>query len=145
MVKLRAQIKHLEQLLQKEIREDLKYGVNVKKRVKWPVMRLFSKKLMQNMSIWMKEEKKTSRSKHREEVHFCEPEEGSILGKDDDESDGMMECLEKQRKEMWMMSNGEGNCNVFQPNFFYCYEVLGTKYQENGAKKMPKTKEGATV
>ena len=57
-------------------------------------MGLFSNNLMQKTNIWMKEENKTSRSKHREEVHFCELEEGSILGKYDDESDGMMECLE---------------------------------------------------
>ena len=94
MVELRAQINHLEQLIQKEIREDLEYGVDVRKSVKWYVMGLFSKKLMQNMNIWMKKENKTSRSKHKEEAHFCEPEEGSILGNYDDESDGMMEWLE---------------------------------------------------
>ena len=44
-----------------------------------------------------------------------------------------------------MTSSEEGNYNVFQPNFLYEYEVLGTKYQENGAKKMLKRKEGETV
>jgi len=44
MAKLKAQLINIKQLLEKEIKEDLNQGWNVRKRFKWPVMRLFSKK-----------------------------------------------------------------------------------------------------
>jgi hypothetical protein len=100
---------------------------------------------MQKMNIWMKRERKLDRSEHGKEVHFCEPEEGSILGEDDDDDDGMMECLEQHKEEMSMTSSEEGNCNVFQTNCLCECEIAGTKDQANGAEQMQEMEEEVAI
>jgi len=47
----------------------------------------------------MKEERKLSRTEHGGEVHFCEPEQGSILG-ENDENEEMMMCLSTPGKDI---------------------------------------------
>jgi hypothetical protein len=84
-------------LLQKKIEENQRQGWNLKKRVKWHVMQLFARKLRRSLrslkhrlSALLKKEKLRGvefrqRSLTEEEVHFCEPEQGGILGEDEEE------------------------------------------------------------
>jgi len=64
----------------------------------------------------MKTEKKPSRIEHGEEVHLCEPEQGSILGEDDD-GDEMMKCLDQHEERLSVTSIEEGEYATFQTNY----------------------------
>ena len=88
----------LEILLQKQMQEYHKCGWIFVKKVKWPIMELYERKCRNWLSAWLNmEEKNISKVEygHRfiaevTEVHICEPEQGRILG-EDDESDEKQE------------------------------------------------------
>jgi len=68
---VKAELNHLEKLVLKGIREKLKQGFYVGRRVKWPVRELFAEKLI-------------LRTVENEGVEYsCEPEKGSLLGEGD--------------------------------------------------------------
>jgi hypothetical protein len=64
LVELREQLSYIRKLLQKRIEENQRQGWNPKKRVKWPLMQLFARKLRislrglkHRLSDWMKKDK----------------------------------------------------------------------------------------
>jgi hypothetical protein len=63
MVELKAQLNYVKQLLQKKVDENHRQGWNVRKKVKWPIVHLFMKKLMHMMNVFIKIEKKLEKKK----------------------------------------------------------------------------------
>jgi len=93
MIELIVKLSHIRQLLHREIKENQTQGWKVKK-VKWPVVKLFEENIRESlrnlnhrMNAWVEKEKLKGvefkqRSLTEEEVHYCEPEQGDILGED---------------------------------------------------------------
>ena len=86
----------MEQLLQRKVNENQRRGRSIKKPVKWLVVQLFVNKLrkilreMKHRSNDLKKKEKLRGVEFRfrlltekEVFHYCEPDQGDILGEDD--------------------------------------------------------------
>lgn len=86
-----VELKKILSILMTLIRESLNCGWKLKKRVKWPIVQLYTRKVIHKVKVWVKTEEKLSRvaygqrSMKREGVLICEPEQGTMLREDDEE------------------------------------------------------------
>jgi hypothetical protein len=60
IVELKEQLSVMMKLLQEKVKEDQRYGWNLKKKVKWPIVQLYVRKLRQRLkhrlNAWIREE-----------------------------------------------------------------------------------------
>ena len=66
------------------------------------------------------------------EVHFCEPEQGQVLGKDDVDDEMMMYLVEHKERMPTTSDKEEEEINVFLSNCLSEFEFIGIKH--HGAK-----------
>jgi hypothetical protein len=114
MDELKERLNVIHMLLQEKMKENQRQGWKVKK-VKWPVVQLFEEKLREilrnlkhRMNAWVEKEKLRGvefrlRPLTEGKVHYCEPEQGDILGEDDVERrhvESLTDCLESEDERL---------------------------------------------
>jgi hypothetical protein len=115
LAEIEVQLEVMEQLLQRKVDANQRRGWSMKKPVQWPVVQLFIKKLrkilreMKHRSNALKKKEKLRGVEFRfrpltekEGFHYCEPEQGDILGEDDVERRSIVDltdCLENEEEE----------------------------------------------
>ena len=81
LVKIRQRLGELKELLQKKIEE---CGWRIRKKAKWPIRKLQERNLKYRLKVSIKNEVKLKEVEYEVEVHYCEPEQGKMLGEEDD-------------------------------------------------------------
>lgn len=142
----------MKELLQERTREDQRCGWKLKKKVKWPIVQLFARKLRHIFDVWMKTEEKLLKVEYRKPsfgagqiVHNCEPKQGAMLREDDEEDDRPIESLKKslesvvQHGEEMLMSEASRETEEshgFQTNCL-CV-IVGTEEERQHLDATPK-------
>lgn len=98
MVEIEVHLDMLMKLLQRKMEEDWRQGWNVRKKVKWPIVKLYKRKLKHRLDAWIKGEdlKEDGYIKSLEvgpTVHFSEPEQRIILGEEEDANEKLVESF----------------------------------------------------
>ena len=108
MTEIIGELTYMEKLLQKKVDVNQKRGWNMKKPIRWPVVQLFVQELRNNLRKMKKKEKlrevefRYKPLTTQERVHYCEPEQGDILGEDDIQKrsiEDLISCLENEEEE----------------------------------------------
>ena len=80
---LRERINKLGELLQKKIEG---CGWRLRKKSKWPIRKLQERNLKYNLKVQVKGEEKLKEAKYGMGIHYCEHEQGSILGEEEEDT-----------------------------------------------------------
>ena len=82
LAEIRERIGELKELLQKKIEE---CGWRIRKKAKWPIRKLQERNLKYRLKVSVKNEVKLKEVEYEVEVHYCELEQGNVVGEEDDE------------------------------------------------------------
>lgn len=94
VTELKKRLSEVTELLHEEATEGHYYGWKLKRKVQWPVKRLYARSLKNKLSVWVKREKSLRAADYEEEVHIlCEHEQGVYL--DEEKEDVGIEFTDK--------------------------------------------------
>ena len=74
----------------------------MRKKFKWPIRQLQERNLKCRLNVWVKNEDKLKEAEYEVEVHYCEPEQESILREEEDDTD---ERSNESLMNYWESSN----------------------------------------
>lgn len=84
LVEIKERLSRLKEILQKKIE---RCGWRMKKKSKWPIRKLQERNSKCRLNIWVNNEEKFKEAKYEVEVHYCEPEQESILREKEEYTD----------------------------------------------------------
>jgi hypothetical protein len=131
MIELKVRLNYVEQLLQ-EYEENQRCGWIMKKKARWPIKQLIAREQRHRLKACLKKVEALKIVECEVEVHYCEPEQGSILGEDDDE---MMMCSDQHKEGMIVTSSETEESHEIQTNCLCEYVFAGTEENEVEQKK----------
>jgi hypothetical protein len=102
------------------------------KKARWPIKQLISREKRHRLKACLKKVEALKIAKCEVEVHYCELEQGSILGEDDDE---MMMCSDQHKEGMIVTSSGTEESHEIKSNCLCEYVFVGTEENEAKQKK----------
>jgi hypothetical protein len=106
--------------------------VGNEEEAKWPIVQLFAINLRHRMNFWLKIEERLREAEYKKSlevgqvVHFCEPEQGTILGEDeygDEERPDVspMENSDHHKERMLEASKENQESHIFKTNELCMY------------------------
>lgn len=140
MAEIRERLGELKELLQKKIEE---CGWRIRKKTKWPIRKLQERNFKYRLKVLVKNQVKLREAEYEVEVHYCEPEQGQMLGEEDDEveiqNDDHMEFLEcsiHNKENVLEASNKTKESLDFKTN--YLFKCVHAGYEELEIRQTPK-------
>jgi hypothetical protein len=128
VVRLKERLSVMMKPLKEIIKKHHRCGWKLRRRVIWPIVQLFSRKLKHRFDVWMNIEEKLRKIEYgkksfgaRKIVHICELEQRAMVG-DNEKNERprkiIMECMEsvfQHREEMSML---EGSRKTDESQYF---------------------------
>jgi hypothetical protein len=104
----------------------------MKKKARWPIRQFIAREHRHRLKSSLKKVEALKITECEVEVHYCEPEQGSMLGEDDDE---MIMCSDQQKEGMPITSSETEGSHEFQTNCLCEYVFVGTGENEAEQKR----------